>query len=155
MISLPDCKVNTERYEGRLRKNEKGEVSNLAVAMDFDRRVGIVYGSAYMGSMKKLIFTVMNYYLPLEGILPLHCSANEGTDGRTALLLGLSGTGKTTLSADPKQALLGDDEHGWSKNGIANFENGCYAKMIDITHKQAKFGTLLCTRRLFKTWCYC
>lgn len=135
LISLPDCKVNTERYEGRLRKNEKGEVSNLAVAMDFDRRVGIVYGSAYMGSMKKLIFTVMNYYLPLEGILPLHCSANEGTDGRTALLLGLSGTGKTTLSADPKRALLGDDEHGWSKNGIANFENGCYAKMIDITQE--------------------
>jgi phosphoenolpyruvate carboxykinase (ATP) len=82
--------------------------------------------------MKKLIFTVMNYKLPLDNILPLHCSANEGANGDSALLLGLSGTGKTSLSADPSRALLGDDEHGWDENGIANFENGCYAKMIDI-----------------------
>lgn len=89
-----------------------------------------------MGSIKKTLFTVMNYYLPAEGILPLHCSANEGKNGDSALLLGLSGTGKTTLSADPKRALLGDDEHGWSSSGIANFENGCYAKMIDIDPKK-------------------
>ncbi len=100
--------------------------------MDFDRRIGVVYGSAYCGSVKKLIFTVMNYMLPGEGILPLHCSANEGPKGDCALLLGLSGTGKTTLSADPSRALLGDDEHGWSDNGIANFEFGCYAKLIDL-----------------------
>jgi len=108
----------------------------MAVAMDFDRRVGVIVGSAYMGSVKKMLFTVMNYLLPFEGILPLHCSANEGDDGSSALLLGLSGTGKTTLSADPERALLGDDEHGWGEHGIANFENGCYAKMIDINPKK-------------------
>ncbi len=132
LLALPDNKLNPERYKGRLREMPDGSTSNMCVAMDFDRRIGIVFGSAYMGSIKKLMFTVMNYYLPLENILPLHCSANEGTDGSSALLLGLSGTGKTTLSADPKRALLGDDEHGWSEDGIANFENGCYAKMIDI-----------------------
>ncbi|MDD2563019.1 MAG: phosphoenolpyruvate carboxykinase (ATP) [Salinivirgaceae bacterium] len=133
VLAIPDKKINAAKYKNRLRTLDNGETSDLAVAIDFDRRVGIVYGSAYMGSLKKLIFTVMNYYLPLEGILPLHCSANEGANGHTALLLGLSGTGKTTLSADPNRALLGDDEHGWSEHGIANFENGCYAKMIDIT----------------------
>jgi len=100
--------------------------------MDFDEMVGLVYGSAYCGSMKKLMFTVMNYLLPGDGILPLHCSANEGERGDSALLLGLSGTGKTTLSADPGRALLGDDEHSWDDNGIANFEGGCYAKLINL-----------------------
>lgn len=132
LVALPYNKLNAEKYEGLLRKMPDGTTSNMAVAMDFDRRIGLVLGSAYMGSIKKLMFTVMNYYLPFEGILPLHCSANEGSNGDSALLLGLSGTGKTTLSADPNRALLGDDEHGWSDFGIANFENGCYAKMIDI-----------------------
>ena len=104
----------------------------MMIGMDLDRRIGVVYGSAYCGSVKKLMFSVMNYLLPGEGILPLHCSANEGPDGDIALLLGLSGTGKTTLSADPRRALLGDDEHGWSDRGTANFEYGCYAKLIDL-----------------------
>ena len=132
LLALPYDKLDRARYEGRLRKLPDGRTSNMAVAMDFDRMLGVVYGSAYGGSVKKLIFTVMNYILPGEGILPLHCSANEGPDGDCALLLGLSGTGKTTLSADPRRALLGDDEHGWSDNGIANFENGCYAKLINL-----------------------
>ena len=132
LLSLPYNKLDPDRYEGRLRTLEDGTTSDMIVVMDFDRKIGIIVGSAYLGSVKKMLFTVMNYYLPFEGVLPLHCSANEGTDGNSALLLGLSGTGKTTLSADPSRALLGDDEHGWSDNGIANFENGCYAKMIDI-----------------------
>jgi phosphoenolpyruvate carboxykinase (ATP) len=132
LLVLPYDKLESKRYEGRLRVMDNGQTSNMAVAADFDRRTGVVHGSAYCGSMKKLIFTVMNYYLPEEGILPIHCSANEGPAGDIALLLGLSGTGKTTLSADARRALLGDDEHGWSDHGVANFEYGCYAKLIDL-----------------------
>ncbi|MBN1858370.1 phosphoenolpyruvate carboxykinase (ATP) [Candidatus Bipolaricaulota bacterium] len=133
LLVVPYDKLDAKRYEGRLRIDPRlKHTSTMIIGMDFDRRIGVVYGSAYGGSVKKLIFTVMNYYLPAEGILPLHCSANEGTGGDTALLLGLSGTGKTTLSADQRRALLGDDEHGWNDEGIANFENGCYAKLIDL-----------------------
>ena len=132
LLVVPYDKLDRGRYVGRLRQLPDGQTSDMAVAMDFDRRLGVVFGSAYGGSVKKLMFTVMNYVLPGEGILPLHCSANEGPDGDTALLLGLSGTGKTSLSADPRRALLGDDEHGWSDNGIANFEDGCYAKLINL-----------------------
>jgi phosphoenolpyruvate carboxykinase (ATP) len=132
LLALPYDKLDPKRYEGRLRKVNNDNTSDMAIILDFDRRVGVVFGSAYCGSVKKLMFTVMNYYLPENGILPLHCSANEGKDGDCALLLGLSGTGKTTLSADPARALLGDDEHGWCDNGIANFENGCYAKLVNL-----------------------
>jgi len=132
LIVLPYNKLDPKKYEGHLRKLPNGQTSNMIVAMDFDRRLGVIIGSAYCGSIKKLMFTVLNYMLPEEGILPLHCSANEGPNGDTALLLGLSGTGKTTLSADPSRALLGDDEHGWNDNGIANFEYGCYAKLINL-----------------------
>ncbi len=136
ILCLPYDKLDKAKYDGLLRKMPDGTASDMIVAMDFDRRCGVIVGSAYMGSVKKMMFTVMNYYLPLEGILPLHCSANEGKNGDSALLLGLSGTGKTTLSADPNRALLGDDEHGWNDKGIANFENGCFAKMIDINPKK-------------------
>ncbi|MFC2078601.1 phosphoenolpyruvate carboxykinase (ATP) [Candidatus Bipolaricaulota bacterium] len=133
LLSLPYDKLDPARYQGRLRFDPRIDgTSTMVIAMDLDRRIGVVYGSAYCGSAKKLMFSVMNYLLPAEGILPLHCSANEGPDGDIALLLGLSGTGKTTLSADPRRALLGDDEHGWSDKGIANFEHGCYAKLIDL-----------------------
>lgn len=132
LIVLPYTKLDRDKYEGRLRKLPNGKTSDLAVVMDFSNYIAVVYGSGYMGSAKKSIFTVMNYYLPAEGILPLHCSANEGKSGDIAVMAGLSGTGKTTLSADPGRALLGDDEHGWSDNGIANFEFGCYAKLINL-----------------------
>jgi phosphoenolpyruvate carboxykinase (ATP) len=137
LVVAPYDKLERDRYDGRLRKLPDGRTSNMAVAMDFDRLLGVIVGSAYGGSVKKLMFTVMNYVLPGEGILPLHCSANEGPGGDVALLLGLSGTGKTSLSADPRRALYGDDEHSWSDNGIANFENGCYAKLINLRpHKE-------------------
>ncbi|MBD3190346.1 MAG: phosphoenolpyruvate carboxykinase (ATP) [Candidatus Heimdallarchaeota archaeon] len=132
LLVLPYNKLDPKRYEGRLRTLPNGDTSNMIVAMDFDRKLAVIIGSAYGGSVKKTLFTVMNYLLPEEGILPLHCSCNEGEDGSTALLLGLSGTGKTTLSADPKRKLLGDDEHGWSNDGVANFEFGCYAKLIKL-----------------------
>jgi phosphoenolpyruvate carboxykinase (ATP) len=137
ILASPNHKIDYTKYEGRLRKKpELGHTSDMMIGIDLERNLGIVFGSAYCGSIKKLMFTVMNYVLPAEGILPLHCSANEGEKGDCALLLGLSGTGKTTLSADPSRALLGDDEHGWSDNGIANFEQGCYAKLIDLSAKK-------------------
>ncbi|MCX6553743.1 MAG: phosphoenolpyruvate carboxykinase (ATP) [Candidatus Aminicenantes bacterium] len=132
LLALPADKLDKQKYAGKLRKLPDGSTSDMVVAMDFVNRIGVVVGSAYMGSVKKLMFTVMNYLLPKAGILPLHASANEGRDGGIALFLGLSGTGKTTLSADPDRALLGDDEHGWDRHGIANFEFGCYAKLINL-----------------------
>jgi phosphoenolpyruvate carboxykinase (ATP) len=125
LIALPYDRLDKTKYTGLLR-------SDLAVIMDYVNGIGVVYGQAYLGSCKKLIFTVMNYLLPGVGILPLHAAANEGKKGDIALFSGLSGTGKTTLSADPNRSLLGDDEHGWSDAGIANFEYGCYAKLINL-----------------------
>lgn len=109
--------------------------SPAMVILNFDAKKILVGSTLYGGEIKKSVFTFMNYLLPKKGILPLHCSANKGQDGSVALFFGLSGTGKTTLSSDPERALIGDDEHGWSDNGMFNFEGGCYAKTIRINPK--------------------
>jgi phosphoenolpyruvate carboxykinase (ATP) len=147
LLVLPRTKLRTENYRGALREAENKTV-NLCIAMDFDRKIGIVYGTAYCGAVKKLMFTVMNYLLPAEGILPLHCSANEDAKGNVTLFLGLSGTGKTTLSSDGKTKLIGDDEHAWSDRGIANIEAGCYAKLIRLdAKKEAQIHQAVFTKR--------
>jgi phosphoenolpyruvate carboxykinase (ATP) len=114
---------------------EHGMNSEVFVLFDVERNICIIGGTWYGGEMKKGIFSMMNYWLPLEGKLSMHCSANVGKDGDTALFFGLSGTGKTTLSTDPNRALIGDDEHGWDDDGVFNFEGGCYAKVINLDAK--------------------
>ena len=114
---------------------EQGLNSEVFVFFNLTERMGVIGGSWYGGEMKKGIFSIMNYYLPLKGMAAMHCSANVGEDGETAIFFGLSGTGKTTLSTDPKRALIGDDEHGWDDDGIFNFEGGCYAKTINLSEE--------------------
>lgn len=115
---------------------EQGLNSEVFVVFNLTERMSVVGGSWYGGEMKKGIFSMMNYYLPLKGIASMHCSANVGDNGDVAVFFGLSGTGKTTLSADPKRYLIGDDEHGWDDHGVFNYEGGCYAKCIDLSQEK-------------------
>jgi phosphoenolpyruvate carboxykinase (ATP) len=123
-----------------------GTPTNTFIVINFDQRLCIIGNTGYGGEIKKSVFTLLNYLLPLQGIMTMHCSANVGKNGDAALFFGLSGTGKTTLSADPNRGLVGDDEHGWSDDGIFNFEDGCYAKVIGLS-PTAEPEIYACTRR--------
>jgi phosphoenolpyruvate carboxykinase (ATP) len=123
-----------------------GTPTNTFIVINFDQRLCIIGNTGYGGEIKKSVFTLLNYLLPMQGIMTMHCSANTGKTGDTALFFGLSGTGKTTLSADPNRGLIGDDEHGWSDEGIFNFEDGCYAKVIGLS-STAEPEIYACTKR--------
>ena len=142
VIDAPGFKADPARHGSR---------SDLFVFVNFGKQLVLIGGTRYAGEIKKSIFTILNYLLPLQGVLSMHCSANVGKAGDAALFFGLSGTGKTTLSSDPERRLLGDDEHGWSDHGIFNFEGGCYAKVIKLSAEAEpqiyattrRFGTIL------------
>jgi phosphoenolpyruvate carboxykinase (ATP) len=142
IIDLPSFRADPERHGCR---------SETVIAVNLEKKVILIGGTAYAGEMKKSVFGLLNFLLPPQGIMPMHCSANIGPEGDTAIFFGLSGTGKTTLSADPNRTLIGDDEHGWSDTNVFNFEGGCYAKMIrlsaeaepEIFATTRRFGTVL------------
>lgn len=126
IVNLPSFKADPERHGCR---------SETVIGVDFDRKLVLIGGTSYAGETKKSVFTILNYLLPAKGIMPMHCSVNVGEEDDAAIFFGLSGTGKTTLSADASRTLVGDDEHGWSENGLFNFEGGCYAKMIRLSEE--------------------
>ncbi len=142
MIDLPSFRADPERHGCR---------TETVIAVNLEKKLVLIGGTSYAGEMKKSVFGLLNFILPPNGIMPMHCSANIGPKGDTAIFFGLSGTGKTTLSADPNRTLIGDDEHGWSDTAVFNFEGGCYAKMIrlspeaepEIFATTKKFGTVL------------
>jgi phosphoenolpyruvate carboxykinase (ATP) len=142
IIDLPSFKADPVKY---------GIRTETVIACDFSRRLVLIGGTSYGGEMKKSVFTMLNFLLPAAGVMPMHCSANVGAEDDVAVFFGLSGTGKTTLSADPARTLIGDDEHGWSADGVFNFEGGCYAKTIRLSREAEpeiyatteRFGTVL------------
>lgn len=142
IIDLPSFQADPERH---------GTRSETVIAVNLSEKLILIGGTAYAGEMKKSVFGILNYLLPVKGVMPMHCSANIGPNGDTAVFFGLSGTGKTTLSADASRTLIGDDEHGWSDTAVFNFEGGCYAKMIrlspeaepEIFATTRRFGTVL------------
>ncbi len=142
VVNLPSFRADPARHGCR---------SETVIACDFSRKLVLIGGTSYAGETKKSVFTYLNYMMPEMGVMPMHCSANVSHGGDSAIFFGLSGTGKTTLSADPKRILLGDDEHGWSKHGIFNFEGGCYAKTIRLSKEaepeifaaSSRFGSVL------------
>ncbi|MFZ1682438.1 MAG: phosphoenolpyruvate carboxykinase [Rhizobiaceae bacterium] len=142
IVNLPSFRADPARHGCR---------TETVIAVDLARMIVLIGGTSYAGETKKSVFTALNYLLPERGVMPMHCSANAGPDGDVAVFFGLSGTGKTTLSADPNRTLIGDDEHGWGENGVFNFEGGCYAKTIrlsaeaepEIFATTRRFGTVL------------
>ena len=148
ILVAPGCKVDYKKL---------GLNSEAAIMINFEKQIILIAGTGYSGEIKKSVFCVMNYLLPQKKIFTMHCSANMGIDGDTALFFGLSGTGKTTLSADPNRRLIGDDEHGWSRNTIFNFEGGCYAKCINLSKEHEpeiwnaiRFGAVTENVKLFE-----